>query len=161
MTDLTPQGDCPVCGEFYFHNVGCMTCEQKLVKQLGERRGRKPSASESHADRREAKRIANEARVEKRHEASRQLWAELHSKQDPTPEWFAGWLARIPRFGCACRKDFEAIIEANPPRYDDLFAWSVEAHNAVNAKLNKPIMSLEDAVKVWRTAPQSAPPDKS
>jgi hypothetical protein len=89
--------------------------------------------------------------VERLARFGREHWSGLHSKQDPNPEWFAGWLARIPRFGCTCRKDFQAIIEANPPRYDDFFAWSVEAHNAVNQKLNKPIMSLEDAAKIWRT----------
>jgi hypothetical protein len=78
-------------------------------------------------------------------------WAELHRKLDPDPEWFEAWVLCIPGRACnRCAKNFEEILQANPPRYDDFFAWSVEAHNAVNAKLNKQIMSLEDAVKVWR-----------
>jgi hypothetical protein len=30
-----------------------------------------------------------------------------------------------------------------------LFKWSVDLHNAVNKKLNKPIWSFEDARKYW------------
>ncbi len=80
---------------------------------------------------------------------SQALWAELHTQATPTPEWFADWLARIPRFGCTCRKDFQAIIEANPPRYDDFFAWSVEAHNSVNRKLGHKKLSLVEAAIIW------------
>jgi len=81
----------------------------------------------------------------------RRHWAELHSQQDPTEEWFADWLRRIPGSSCnRCAKNFEEILQSNPPRFDDFFAWSVEAHNSVNQKLGKPIMSLEDAGKVWR-----------
>ena len=30
-----------------------------------------------------------------------------------------------------------------------LFAWSVELHNIVNRSLNKPTMSVEEAMKIW------------
>jgi len=82
----------------------------------------------------------------------RRHWAELHSQQNPTEEWFADWLRRIPGRSCnRCAKNFEEILQANPPRYDDFFAWSVEVHNAVNQKLNKPILTLEDAMQIWRS----------
>jgi hypothetical protein len=76
-------------------------------------------------------------------ELCRSLWHELHIEQNPTPEWFAGWLARVPNFGCNCRSDFKKYLETNPPRYDDWYAWSVEAHNWVNARRGKPIWAAE------------------
>lgn len=63
-----------------------------------------------------------------------ELWAELHSKEDPTPEWFEDWLKRVPNYGCGCQKSFRDYLKENPPRYDDWYAWTVEAHNWVNVK---------------------------
>ena len=89
---------------------------------------------------------------QRRDELTRQLWAELHSKTNPTKEWFANWLKRVPSFGCKCRDAFEAIIKANPPRFDDWFAWTVEVHNAVNRKLGRKEWTLDEAVARWATA---------
>lgn len=80
------------------------------------------------------------------------LWAELHTKRDATPEWFAEWLSRVPNFRCSCRRDFEAIILANPPRYNDWFKWTVEIHNSVNKKLGKSIVTFEAAMNFWMPA---------
>jgi hypothetical protein len=68
----------------------------------------------------------------------RLLWAELHSKKNPTQEWFESWLLRVPEF-CGCQTSFREYLPTNPPRYDDWRRWSVEAHNWVNAKLGKPL----------------------
>ena len=78
------------------------------------------------------------------------LWSELHTQQNPTEVWFLCWLKRIPKFGCSCQSDFLKILESNPIRYDDYFRWTVEVHNAVNRKLSKPEMSVEDAAAIWR-----------
>lgn len=75
----------------------------------------------------------------KRIELCGQLWTELHAQENPTRFWFAAWLSRVPNFGCSCRRDFSEYLKTNPPRFDDFYAWSVEAHNWVNAKLGKPI----------------------
>ncbi len=69
----------------------------------------------------------------------RKLWAELHSKQNPTPEWFESWLSRVPSFGCSCQQNFRGYVKDNPPDFDDFYRWGVDAHNWVNLKLNKPI----------------------
>lgn len=77
-------------------------------------------------------------------------WAELHRKLDPDPEWFAAWLICIPGRACnRCAKNFEEILQANPIRYDDYFRWSVEVHNAVNRKLSKPELTVEEAAGIW------------
>ena len=67
------------------------------------------------------------------------LWRELHSKQDPTPEWFSDWIGRVPGSSCKCQSWLKDYLRESPPRFDDFQAWSVEMHNAVNRKLGKPI----------------------
>jgi hypothetical protein len=79
-------------------------------------------------------------------------WAKLHkwalAKPAPDPQWFAGFADGI---GCgACRMDFLKLLNANPPRYGaECFDWSVEIHNAVNAKLGKPTVTVEQARRRW------------
>jgi hypothetical protein len=77
------------------------------------------------------------------------LWAELHTAERLSLEWFNEWLSRIPGY-CGCVAHFLEILAANPVRFDDFFAWSVEVHNAVNAYLGKPIFSLEEALQRWK-----------
>ena len=84
------------------------------------------------------------------------LWRELHTRayyhNGSNDEKF------IIEFGkkiaknlsnCPCNKFWINWIENNPPVYDinSYFNWTVKAHNAVNLKLCKPEMSLEEAVK--------------
>lgn len=64
----------------------------------------------------------------------RLLWLELHTKEDPTPEWFETWVARVPNFDCGCRSWLREYLVTNPPRYNDWYPWTVELHNAVNVK---------------------------
>ena len=66
------------------------------------------------------------------------LWAELHSKQDPSPEWFADWVGRVPNVGCGCQDWLREYLRKNPPDFDGFFEWSIDLHNAVNRKLGKP-----------------------
>ncbi len=48
-----------------------------------------------------------------------------------------------------CKKEFSEYCKLNPPpgflEMEKSFAWTVEVHNAVNAKLNKPQLTIEDA----------------
>jgi hypothetical protein len=37
------------------------------------------------------------------------------------------------------------ILTEIPLRPDDQFAWSVDVHNAVNVKLGKPVLTIEQA----------------
>lgn len=46
-----------------------------------------------------------------------------------------------------CREHFDAYLATHPPDVssrDALFAWGVELHNAVNARLGKPQPSLDE-----------------
>lgn len=71
-------------------------------------------------------------------------WLELHCKLNPTQEWFDDWISRIPST-CGCGDDFPKVVELNPPRFDDWFAYSVDLHNAINKKLGKPLVNLHEA----------------
>jgi hypothetical protein len=70
-----------------------------------------------------------------------QLWAELHAKEDPTPGWFESWVKRVPQASCGCQRWLAEYLKTNPPRYNEWYPWTVELHNAVNVKINKPIWS--------------------
>ena len=55
---------------------------------------------------------------------------------------------------CAsCRVHFSEVLKANPvPQTDDpieLFNWSVDVHNIVNARIGKETIGYEEALKVW------------
>jgi hypothetical protein len=79
----------------------------------------------------------------------RDLWDECHTKQNATAEWFSGWLERVPK--SCCGKNIDAILEElGTPDYTDWFAYSVRLHNRVNAKLNKPELSLDEARAIWQ-----------
>lgn len=83
--------------------------------------------------------------------AYRDHWQEWHTVRKPDQAWLASWLDRIPH-GCGrCGPGFRAWVDANPPRFDDWFAYSVEGHNWVNTNLPipKPALTIDEALGVW------------
>ncbi len=83
------------------------------------------------------------------------LWSELHLQELYDEAWFAKWKARVPQAGCGCQVSFEEILETFPAVYGDSraqFERGIEWHNEVNKKpsLSKPVVSLEDALTLWR-----------
>lgn len=49
-----------------------------------------------------------------------------------------------------CRRHFaKLLVEFPVDSVPDPFVWSVEAHNAVNRQLGKPIISVEEARDIW------------
>ncbi len=80
-------------------------------------------------------------------EQGRELWSELHTSV--TIEALAAWEERIPNFECKCKAFYNAWKIDHPPREGDFFAWTVELHNAVNAKLSKPTLTLDEARQLW------------
>jgi hypothetical protein len=76
------------------------------------------------------------------------LWREIHTREKND----AGWLATIAgRLPCgACRADWIAYVAANPPDFGEEWAlWTWRAHNAVNEKLGKPEMPLEEFRRLY------------
>lgn len=93
-------------------------------------------------------------------EQGRALWAEIHvfpwsenwacSKRC---KWFEDWQSRIPSINCDCRRHWREFVAKYPPDFSSreaFFAWTVRAHNAVNRRLGKREMSLEEALELWR-----------
>ena len=63
------------------------------------------------------------------------------------------WEKTIPAYGCACRQFYQAWKAANPPDFtspEAFFAWGVALQNAVNAKLGKQQITIEEAYSIWR-----------
>lgn len=79
----------------------------------------------------------------------RNLWRELHT--EVTFETLPAWEEKIPNYSCKCKEFYTAWKASNPPRKDDFFAWTVELHNAVNEKLENPIITLQQAREIWMT----------
>jgi uncharacterized HAD superfamily protein len=75
-------------------------------------------------------------------------WREWHLVSNPTQEWFVDWLSRIPN-GCGCVEGFVNWVKDNPPEFEDWFPYSVRGHNFVNAKIGRPLMSVDEARSLW------------
>ncbi|MFN5250225.1 MAG: ERV1/ALR-related protein [Bacteroidota bacterium] len=83
----------------------------------------------------------------------RELWAKLHKGLVTNEAELAEWELLIPQYGCSCKSFYFEWKLANPPDFsspENLFAWGVRLHNAVNAKLGKPQITLEEAYSIWR-----------
>jgi hypothetical protein len=82
------------------------------------------------------------------------LWGTLHLlclAGTITPNFVQEFAKVIPCPMCAGH--FAELLKENPlPESDDpliLFRWSVHVHNLVNARLGKPILEPDQAVKRW------------
>lgn len=89
---------------------------------------------------------------------ARACWNSLHSYRGNDPAWLAEWELTIP---CGqCLEGYLKIKADNPPRFgteDELFVWGCNIHNLVNEKLDRPIMSIEEARVIWnRPNPESS-----
>ena len=79
-------------------------------------------------------------------------WGKLHSYRGCDPQWLDVWQYLIPA-RCDCKDGYQKILEAMPADFsspDAFFAWGVNLHNAVNRKLGKPEITIEEARKIWR-----------
>jgi hypothetical protein len=81
-------------------------------------------------------------------------WAELHlfalrhnGKQ--SAGWLKDWVESLPFDGCPCKKHLEQHLGDNPPVWNDFFVWTIELHNAVNIRIGKPLMDVENARQYW------------
>ena len=84
-----------------------------------------------------------------------ELWKELHNralnnKGESDIQYLQTFGHRIPRYtsGCKCKEFWTNWLKQHPPIFDQnggYFKWTVEAHNAVNAKLGKKIYTVEEA----------------
>jgi hypothetical protein len=83
-------------------------------------------------------------------------WGQLHThalRRGPRrlARWLRGYRRRIP---CgACVEHDDRWTAANPPPLDGdtaaVFVWTVARHNAVNERLGKPLVTMDDARAIW------------
>lgn len=82
----------------------------------------------------------------------RAMWRELHMNREPTIAWWNQFVDRIP---CAdCQAHTKAYSPAPPLRPKSLdpnefFEWGVKFHNSVNERKGKPILSMEEARRLY------------
>jgi hypothetical protein len=79
-------------------------------------------------------------------------WAKLHGYRGCDPQWLDIWQYLIPA-RCDCKDGYQKILEQLPPDFSSpeaFFAWGVRLHNAVNAKLGNPQITLDEAYLIWR-----------
>ena len=80
-------------------------------------------------------------------------WIELHNGSIVNAEGLAAWEICIPQYGCPCKRFYAEWKAANAPDFSSpeaFFAWGVALHNAVNAKLGKPEITIDEACLIWR-----------
>lgn len=101
----------------------------------------------------------NDKTILKAIELSRKHWAILHSyavdnkhswDKITAQEFYNNWEGDIPSIGCGCKNNWKELKKTlnldnifDTP--ENFFKWSVNAHNAVNKKLSKRIVSYEEA----------------
>lgn len=77
----------------------------------------------------------------------------LHNwSTDEARKFYVLWKRSIPNITCNCQQDFNVIEHEFPPVFDSpegFFERSWQWHNAVNAKLTRPCISLEEAKLLW------------
>ena len=68
-----------------------------------------------------------------------------------TPEFINMYPSVLPC--AACGQHFTEVLQENPfPDSRDpmiTFQWSVHVHNVVNARIGKPILTVEEALAAW------------
>lgn len=82
----------------------------------------------------------------------REAWTSLHQYQGCSPTFVRDWEKLIPSYCCSCRKDYEELKKLHPFDYstpDRFFLSGIALHNAVNRKLGKPEVSIDEARKIW------------
>jgi hypothetical protein len=88
----------------------------------------------------------------KKEEAGRKAWTYLHTTTDEPEIAVRKFESMIPSYGCTCRQDYAKLKETYPldcSSPDAFFLSGVALHNAVNRKLNKPELSIDEARCLW------------
>ena len=80
-------------------------------------------------------------------------WIAVHNGSIRDFKGLNEWELTIPQYECNCRRFYAEWKAANPPDFSSpeaFFAWGVALHNAVNAKLGKPEITIDEAYSIWR-----------
>ena len=83
------------------------------------------------------------------------FWAELHLlglRHRPGKNmtgWLNDWRDSLPFNGCPCKDHLDEWMIENPPDWNRFFEWGIDLHNAVNIRIGKPTMDVENAKELW------------
>ena len=91
-------------------------------------------------------------RAERTAKQGQAAWGYLHGYKGCDPQWLEIWQFLIPQ-RCECKGGYQQIIAEMPPDFtspEAFFAWGVNLHNAVNRKLGKPELTIDEALLIWR-----------
>lgn len=92
----------------------------------------------------------------------RMAWSFKHKYLGCDPQWHELWELLIPRNGCSCSNDYAKLKEENPPDFsspEKYFLWGHRIHNLVNMKLEKPLITIAEAIKLWNRTDITLPTD--
>ena len=103
-----------------------------------------------------AKRVRIVKSREEIRQKGREAWNELFCKVNTRDE-LQIWEGMIPKYGCDCESFYKQWKQANPPNETIGLEWKWRLKSAVNAKLGKPNLSLEDAKWVYRFCQHRGP----
>jgi hypothetical protein len=106
------------------------------------------TANDLKANEEDRKEAENRAKIAQ----GQRSWSMLHRYRGCDPVFFEAWQHTIPNM-CDCRNEFKTIVADFPPDFscpDAFWRWGWFIHNAVNEKLGKPLISLEEATQLWR-----------
>jgi hypothetical protein len=86
------------------------------------------------------------------------FWAELHlyalrHNGKNASGWFNEWRQSIPFEGCPCEEHLVEYLADNPPDWHNFFEWTIDLHNAVNSRIGKPLLDVENARLYWANRP--------
>jgi hypothetical protein len=84
------------------------------------------------------------------------VWMELFGSVR-TLEQLEAWEATIPSYDCKCRDFYEQFKAEHPPVEPVSLQWKWSLRTAVNAKLDKPNLSLEQARWLYRFTERTGP----
>jgi hypothetical protein len=82
-------------------------------------------------------------------------WIGLHDGSITNAVDLAKWELIIPQYGCPCKRFYADWKAENAPDFSSpeaFFAWGVRLHNAVNDKLGKPQITIDEAYSIWRSS---------
>lgn len=100
----------------------------------------------------EARALMELARLEQQAAQGRFAWTKKHKYLGKDPQWHELWELLIPNYGCPCIKEYNTYKESNPPDFSSdeaYFMWGYNLHKWVCAKLEKPQLTVEQALEQW------------
>jgi hypothetical protein len=116
------------------------------VKTIIVRDGVKPVAMQAYS-------VSAESTLRLRIKSNPNPWMPVHDGSIKNEKDLAGWELTIPQYECGCRAFYAKYKADNHPDFstpEAFFAWGVALHNAVNRKLGKPELTIDEALSIWR-----------